>query len=779
MTSSSASLFALLSTAAFVATLTLVTSGCGTSGGAAQADASGAEASSDDGGAPDVSVIGLDGPAQMGCSGYPGHDASAQPGAGCCASGPSHCVPATDLPPALSNAFAPCDAGLCVPDPIIDKGSEYVPTSCTTTILTWTLQGVCLSQCITLVSGNPQEGLLKQETCAAGDLCVPCINPLDNTPTGACSITSLVCGGGDGGTDSAAAEAGSGGPMCPYTGPPLLDANSFPACSPACAGAHCVPSAIVPAADQGQLASCSSEAGPGFCAPDTFIRSAGAAVPKTCTSIAGSEGRCLSTCLPAIQAEAELLPGDVCATDERCAPCYNPVAADPTAATGACALACDKPAQPPTIVDCPYKGPPIIDPSIFPACSPACAGAHCVPASLVSAADQAQLATCPGGFCAPDTITSSAGKAVPPTCTSIAGAEGRCLSTCLPAVASQETLLPQGTCATGERCVPCFNPVASDPKAPTGACSLGCDKPAQPPTVLTCPWTGPPVLDPTALPACDNGGCSGAHCLPAAEVPAAVQSQLAPCSGSSGFCTPDSIISTANNFVPSTCDPFPGSGTPGRCLSSCLPTVKKQAAGGTLVQSTCATGEYCVPCADPFTGASTGACSLGCDKPPTPPFTFPKCCSDGTSLTGTCVPSAQVPASQQGSVNQSGNGNGSPCPNSAANYLCVPDEYLPAPYNSVPLQFCQATFLNLCGTCVSECVVNSSLGLLGSDDCAANHKCVPCSLASGTPGCSSFCANGAVCGNSCGCNADCASPCGVCSGGSGACGDGSGSCDTK
>jgi hypothetical protein len=247
-----------------------------------------------------------------------------------------------------------------------------------------------------------------------------------------------------------------------------------------------------------------------------------------------------------------------------------------------------------------------------------------------------------------------------------------------------------------------------------------------------------------------------------------------------GFCTPDNVISTADNFIPKTCDPFPGSGAPGRCLSNCLPAVQMEAAGGTLVQSSCNTGEYCVPCNDPFNGTSTGACTLGCDMPPATPFTFPKCCDDGTAtLTGTCVPSSLVPAAQASSLNQSGNGNNVGCPTSGANYLCVPDEYLPAPYNTPPIQFCQATFLNLCGTCVSQCVVNSTLNLLGSDDCAANHKCAPCSVAPTTPGCSSFCSGNAVCGNSCGCDADCGGACGVCSGGSGTCGDNSGSCDTN
>ena len=187
------------------------------------------------------------------------------------------------------------------------------------------------------------------------------------------------------------------------------------------------------------------------------------------------------------------------------------------------------------------------------------------------------------------------------------------------------------------------------------------------------------------------------------------------------------------------------------------------------METGCNPGEYCVPCNDPFNGTSTGACTLGCDMPPATPFTFPKCCDDGTAtLTGTCVPSSLVPAAQASSLNQSGNGNSAGCPTSGANYLCVPDEYLPAPYNTPPIQFCQATFLNYCGTCVSQCIVNSGLGLLGPDDCAPNHKCVPCTGIlgqPGTPGCSTFCSGSAVCGDSCNTNADCASPCGVCSGG--------------
>src|SRR5262249_11702016 len=162
-------------------------------------------------------------------------------------------------------------------------------------------------------------------------------------------------------------------------------------------------------------------------------------VPKTCTSVAGAEGRCLSTCLPSVSSEADLLPGDVCNTGEKCVPCFNPTASDPTAPTGACSLACDKPVNPPVTLTCPWTAPNVIDPSIFPACWPACGGAHCVPGSLVPASEQTLLAPCNGGkgFCAPDKIIAAGGEYVPKTCTSVAGVEGRCISACLPSVESQ------------------------------------------------------------------------------------------------------------------------------------------------------------------------------------------------------------------------------------------------------------------------------------------------------------------------------------------------------
>jgi hypothetical protein len=635
----------------------------------------------------------------------------------CCTAGAAHCVQSSDVPASLAKQLAACAGGYCVPDPFIEDPT-LVPAACTAFNGT---PGACISVCVPQV--QQYLSLLQQGTCAADERCAPCINPLDNSDTGACEVGKPCAGPSDAGP-------GADGGVCPYTGPPKIDPTTFAQCTPACAGSHCVPASLVPAAEQSQLVQCPS-GGPdaggdggldGYCVPDSFIASGGDGLPPTCTSVAGAEGRCLSTCIPLVASETSVLPQATCASDERCAPCFNPTASDPTAPTGACSVACDEPAQPPTILSCPYTGPAIIDPTTFPACSPACGGAHCLPTALVPASQQSQLATCPGGFCAPDSLIASGGQAVPATCTSVAGAEGRCLSTCLPLVASEANVLPQATCASDERCAPCYDPTAANPSAPTGACSIACDKPTQPPVVLTCPWTGPNVVDPTLFPAC-SPACGGAHCVPSSLVPASQQSQLATCPG--GFCTPDSITATDDHYLPPTCAPFADPASEGRCQSECLPSVQQQSSE--LVQDVCPGGDLCAPCTDPFKGTSTGACTLACDSPKKPPFTFPLCCSYQGQSQGTCVPKTLVPSSEQSNLQQD------VCPTNAASYLCVPDEYLPNA--TVPVDTCTAGLLGK-GTCVSKCV-SISLGIvLSQGTCPANHDCVPCSLApAGTPGC--------------------------------------------
>jgi hypothetical protein len=147
-----------------------------------------------------------------------------------------------------------------------------------------------------------------------------------------------------------------------------------------------------------------------------------------------------------------------------------------------------------------------------------------------------------------------------------------------------------------------------------------------------------------------------------------------------------------------------------------------------LVQDVCPSGDLCAPCTDPFKGTSTGACTLACDMPKKPTFIFPLCCNYQGQDQGTCVPKSLVPSGQQSNLKQD------ICPTNQANYLCVPDEYLPNP--TTPVATCTDPLLGK-GACVSKCAnLPVTTIVLTQQTCPSNHLCVPCSLApAGTPGC--------------------------------------------
>src|SRR5262249_15595787 len=115
---------------------------------------------------------------------------------------------------------------------------------------------------------------------------------------------------------------------------------------------------------------------------------------------------------------------------------------------------------------------PMVDPSTLPACcaDPTAQGAHCVPGNLVPASVAGALAPCGGGSCVPDKFIRAGGVFKPPSCKSLGGADGVCLSVCIPQVAQYVDLLPQANCTADERCAPCINPLNN---MPSGACDIG------------------------------------------------------------------------------------------------------------------------------------------------------------------------------------------------------------------------------------------------------------------------------------------------------------------
>lgn len=243
---------------------------------------------------------------------------------------------------------------------------------------------------------------------------------------------------------------------------------------------------------------------------------------------------------------------------------------------------------------CPHVGDPLVDPSSFPPC-PSCSagGAGCVPKVLLPADKLASFADCDAdNACVPFIIIETRGNFVPETCDSVFGAEGRCLSKCLPSVADKGDTLPQSNCAASDACVPCYDPFTLEP---TGACDQSCDP--------------GPVEPPVELQSC----CSGdGVCLPTEAVgDKADDLGQDNCAQNEGerVCVPSAFLEP--NFSPMTCvdGSVLGDG-PGVCLPACLPAVQGLLQDLTLDQEGCPSNHLCAPCDNPITGDPTGACDL-------------------------------------------------------------------------------------------------------------------------------------------------------------------------
>ena len=75
-----------------------------------------------------------------------------------------------------------------MPDPILEAVGQFEPQQCVSVGGT---EGACMSTCLAEVARNAP--LLPKDICAEGEVCVPCISPLDGQETGVCG--SLSCGG--------------------------------------------------------------------------------------------------------------------------------------------------------------------------------------------------------------------------------------------------------------------------------------------------------------------------------------------------------------------------------------------------------------------------------------------------------------------------------------------------------------------------------------------------------------------------------------------------------
>jgi hypothetical protein len=542
-------------------------------------------------------------------------------------------------------------------------------------------EGICLS--MDLVS-EEQRGLLEAESCQAGLLCIPrslargevpstctsladaegrcllsrlprIVKQLDQIPASSCQSGQRCVPCFDLFTGAATGACSSVGDPGPTLGPKL-----FGNC---CSNAgRCLPPTLIDAGQRGELARDACNQGE-LCVPQFVIDKA---TPNSCDSVDSAEGRCLPTCLPTVADQLDSLPVAACAAGQRCAPCYDPLSGE---STGACNLAGDPGPREPA--------------HRFGIC---CGDAgRCVPSDLVASDQRSSLGqdVCPADrLCAP---VKAVEKQAPASCASLGSVEGRCLPMCLSVVAKQLDRLPRASCLDSERCAPCFDPLSG--KA-TGACSLPGD-----------PGPTRPVM--TFAKCCGGGG----SCVPPELVASDQQQNVAreTCSGTE-LCVPQGLI---DGVAPSQCASI--GGFEGRCLASCLPVVSAQ--GDRLPRSTCAVDQRCAPCSDPFTGKSSGACTLPGDSGPrAQPGQFTRCCN-GAAF---CLPLDLVQNSQRASLDSGDCGS---------DQLCVPEQLsmgvAPTSCNSIA---------GAEGRCLSSCLplVAAQATQLPRSTCAADERCAPC-----------------------------------------------------
>jgi hypothetical protein len=445
-----------------------------------------------------------------------------------------------------------------------------------------------------------------------------------------------------------------------------------------------VPDKLIASSHRALLGRDSCESDGQLCVPTEMLQNTPAA---QCTvSLNGSEGRCLAACLPQVASQADKLQRESCAEHQRCVPCFDPLTGQ---ATGAC------------------LGQPDVGTSGTPLATCCEDRGRCLPKSALSSeqASNFDARDCNDSeqLCVPMPFLDSEFK--PAMCTVAAlGAEGRCLPRCLPSIEAQAQRLAQDGCPRDQLCAPCFDPLTGEP---TGACAF--------------PGDPGPSASATVL-----GECCGdlGRCTPRVWVPEAQQPLFDRGGCDSDFdalcVAPDEALTDAS-FVPESCTDT-RTRAEGRCLPSCLPQVAERAS--VLTRAQCATEHLCVPCFDPISGDSTGACNTGNDRPQEPKVAFATCCGNGSDASGLCVPSSLLPSDLPALPRQTCDGSDS---------VCAPRRLVEDPNGS--LDSC-TTAIATRGVCIQACYLDSTTQVaLTRGNCSLGWLCAPCSLLPALPGC--------------------------------------------
>jgi hypothetical protein len=226
----------------------------------------------------------------------------------------AHCIPKTLIPASIDqNLLGACDAtSVCVPDDYAKPLGKFQPKKCTSLANT---EGRCISTCIPKVNGLMD--VLPKADCGQDEVCAPCYNPNDGTPTGACSQ----------GCDTG----------------PTQSAYKFKTCQGTTG--VCAPTSVIPPVLMTQLVQFECAAGE-VCAPVAKTQNLKYNFPACQPSNGfvallagvGPNGQ-TGGCVPQWLADANPIEGvfmaqDTCLAGEKCAPCNNPLRGG--VPTGAC-----------------------------------------------------------------------------------------------------------------------------------------------------------------------------------------------------------------------------------------------------------------------------------------------------------------------------------------------------------------------------------------------------------------------------------------------------------
>jgi len=638
------------------------------------------------------------------------------------------CVPTDLVTPASSRKdLQTCADGksLCVPLTFLFNEGRYTPKTCRSVA---GIEGRCLSPCLAEI--HKQSDALYQGSCDKGELCAPCYDPSTGKKTSAC--TSNAC--------DQPVEPEPQYCDIDYEKHPavLLSQSAWPVCpAEVCSTgkAHCLPNALVEK-DLAQLKACDDAHA---CVPDEQLLTAGNFKPQECTAGGGIEGRCLSVCLKDIDKDKDsLLPGG-CPSGQLCAPCYDPRNGKRTPACGAEPkstdekTACDAPKdEKPNFCELDYVEHPLVDVNKYPLCpTDVCATgkARCVPNALAGDDLEKLLPCSETEVCVPEAQLRSGGNLKPQRCQAGGGIEGRCLSECLADIQKNKKSLVKGDCQEeGELCAPCYRQADGVESEVTEACNAAsendCDQMEDPaPNWCELDYVNHPLIDVAKFPTCSVGMCGqgggSAHCVPEDLIPNEDdRDQFLKCEDCSGLCVPDVLLETGGN-KPVGCRSIRGEAE-GRCQSTCLPEVAKQAVPDGLPVDVCAPDERCAPCFDPRDGTSTGACETSCDAPQEPAWKFPSCCGEKAK----CVPTG-LAGEKASSLAQD---------SCLTAEKCVPNEYF-VPDGEVyePIACSRpGAFFEETGACLSNCIptpLDDVADATWQDArCGADARCVPCSL---------------------------------------------------